>query len=65
VIIHALNLDLGGAARHDYAPKFKEFIASISGQLKAGSNELTFGLRAEINANFVPIKAAFSKINTR
>lgn len=64
IIPPAINTDLGGAGRHDFAPPVGEFIASIFEQLKQGKIELTFG-QSEAMANAAPeqIKQIFALLN--
>jgi uncharacterized oxidoreductase len=39
----ALNTDLGGKGRHDYAPQVSDFILAVFEQLALGKTEITFG----------------------
>ncbi len=64
VIPPALNTDLGGIGLHTSAPPVSEFIESIFGQLKDGSNELSFGTsEARVKTNNETIAEYFNRLN--
>ena len=64
IIPPALNTDLGGKGLHDQAPPVSDFIESIFEQLKAGSNELTFGTSTDrAQANAKEISEFFKRMN--
>ncbi len=64
IIPPAINTDLGGTGRHDYAPPVGEFVASVFEQLKEGKTEITFGQSAGM-ANAAPeqLKQIFTMLN--
>lgn len=64
IIPPALNTDLGGKGLHDAAPPVSDFIESIFAQLKAGSNEVSFGTSEQrVKANNESISEYFSRLN--
>jgi uncharacterized oxidoreductase len=60
----ALNTDLGGKGLHDGQPAVADFVASVFQQMKAGSQELTFGF-SEMLVKATPemIQATFQRMN--
>jgi uncharacterized oxidoreductase len=60
----ALNTDLGGKGLHDGQPAVADFVASVFQQMKAGSQELTFGF-SEMLVKATPeiIHATFQRMN--
>jgi len=60
----ALNTDLGGKGLHDGQPEVADFVASVFQQMKAGSQELTFGF-SEMLVKATPemIQATFQRMN--
>ncbi|MCX6231964.1 MAG: SDR family NAD(P)-dependent oxidoreductase [Bacteroidetes bacterium] len=63
IIPPALNTDLGGKGKHDYAPPVSEFIEAIFLQLIEGKNELSFGFSEKmLNAN-ENLQLAFKRMN--
>ena len=66
IIPPALNTDLGGKGKHDYAPPVSDFITAIFEQLRQGKNELTFGMSENmIKASVEDMKIAFERMNNR
>lgn len=64
VIPPALNTDLGGIGRHDYAPSVGDFIDAAFTQLKEGKTELTFGFtEAASRAGQEVLKPVFARMN--
>ena len=64
IIPPALNTDLGGKGIHMEFPPVSEFIESIFAQLKAGKNELTFGMSDQrAKANNEAIAELFNRMN--
>lgn len=64
IIPPALNTDLGGKGLHDFAPPVSDFIESIFEQLKAGKDELTFGMSENmVNAAPEDLKKTFAMLN--
>lgn len=64
IIPPAINTDLGGKGLHDFAPPVSEFIESIFEQLKAGKDELTFGMSANAaNIGAEELKKVFAMLN--
>jgi uncharacterized oxidoreductase len=64
IIPPAINTDLGGKGIHDFAPPVSEFIDAIFEQLKAGKNELTFGLsQLAASASPAELQNIFNNLN--
>ncbi|MBS1605500.1 MAG: SDR family NAD(P)-dependent oxidoreductase [Bacteroidetes bacterium] len=64
IIPPALNTDLGGKGIHTEFPPVSEFIESIFAQLKAGKDELTFGMSEQrAKANNEVIAELFNRMN--
>ena len=64
IIPPAINTDLGGKGLHDFAPPVSDFIESIFEQLKAGKDELTFGMSANAaNVGAEDFKKIFAMMN--
>lgn len=64
IIPPALNTDLGGKGIHTEFPPVSEFVDSIFAQLKAGKNELTFGMsESRAKANNEVIAELFNRMN--
>jgi uncharacterized oxidoreductase len=64
IIPPALNTDLGGKGKHDFAPPVSDFIESIFTQLRNGSQSLTFGYsEAVAKAGADVLENAFKKMN--
>jgi len=60
----ALNTDLGGKGRHDYAPPVSDFILAVFEQLAQGKTELTFGFSdAMIKAGPEDLQKTFLRMN--
>lgn len=60
----ALNTDLGGKGRHDYAPPVSDFIQAVFEQLALGKTELTFGFSdAMIKAGSEDLHKTFLRMN--
>jgi uncharacterized oxidoreductase len=60
----ALNTDLGGKGRHDYAPPVSDFIQVVFEQLALGKNEITFGFSdAMIKAGPEDLHRTFLRMN--
>jgi uncharacterized oxidoreductase len=64
IIPPALKTDLGAPGIHDAYPPVSDFITSIFEQLKAGSNELTFGFsEVRTKVNNETIQQPFAMLN--
>jgi len=60
----ALNTDLGGKGRHDYAPPVSDFIQAVFEQLALGKNEIIFGFSdAMIKAGPEDLHRTFLRMN--
>jgi uncharacterized oxidoreductase len=61
----ALNTDLGGKGRHDFAPPVSDFMEAVFKQLAAGKTEITFGFsEAMTKAGPEELQKAFARMNT-
>jgi uncharacterized oxidoreductase len=63
IIPPALNTDLGGKGKHDYAPPVADFIESIFHQLKQGKKELSYGFSESMLKSNENLHLAFKKLN--
>jgi len=60
----ALNTDLGGEGRHDFASPVSDFIESVFVQLKEQRTDITFGFSEVIvNAGPEDLRKAFDRMN--
>lgn len=65
IIPPALNTDLGGNAKHDYAPPVSDFINSVFEQLKEQKTEITFGFsEGMLKAGPEDLKKTFNRMNS-
>ncbi|HMW39239.1 MAG: SDR family NAD(P)-dependent oxidoreductase [Saprospiraceae bacterium] len=64
IIPPALNTDLGGKGLHDAFPPVSEFVEAVFKQLRAGKNEITFGMSDSLTQMGPDgLKAAFTRMN--
>ncbi len=64
IIPPALNTDLGGKGKHDFAPPVADFIEAVFSQLKEGRTQLTFGFsEAMVMAGPAELQQAFNRLN--
>lgn len=64
IIPPAINTDLGGKGLHDFAPPVTDFIESVFAQLKAGKDEITFGLSENMAyGNREDLQKIFANLN--
>jgi uncharacterized oxidoreductase len=64
IIPPAINTDLGGKGLHDFAPPVSDFIESVFEQLKAGKDEITFGLSENMAyGNHEDLQKIFANLN--
>jgi uncharacterized oxidoreductase len=60
----ALNTDLGGKGKHDFAPPVNDFIEAVFAQLKEGKTEITFGFsESMLKAGPEDLRKAFARMN--
>lgn len=64
IIPPAINTDLGGKGLHDFAPPVSEFVEAVFEQLKAGKDEITFGLSEKMSSgNREDLQQIFAMLN--
>ena len=64
IIPPALNTDLGGKGKHDYAPPVSDFIDAVFEQLKEQKTEITFGFSdGMFKSGAEDLKKAFARMN--
>jgi uncharacterized oxidoreductase len=64
IIPPAVNTELGGHARQDYAPSVEEFVAAVFEQLKEQKTEITYGFsEGMLNAGSEERQKAFDRMN--
>jgi len=64
IIPPAVNTDLGGQGRHDYAPSIDEFVSAVFKQLQEQKTEVTFGFsEGMLKAGPEERQKAFERMN--
>ena len=64
IIPPAVNTELGGQGRHDYAPSVNEFVSAIFKQLIENKTEITYGFsEGMLNAGSEERQKAFDRMN--
>jgi uncharacterized oxidoreductase len=64
IVPPALNTDLGGKGKHDYAPPVSDFIDAVFEQLKEQKTEITFGFSdGMFKSGPEELKKAFMRMN--
>ena len=64
IIPPAVNTDLGGKGRHDYAPSVEEFVTAVISQLNEQNIEISYGFsEGMIKAGYEERKTAFERMN--
>lgn len=64
IIPPAINTELGGQGRHDYAPSVNEFVSAIFKQLIENKTEITYGFsEGMLNAGSEERQKAFERMN--
>jgi uncharacterized oxidoreductase len=64
IIPPALNTDLGGKGKHDYAPPVSDFINSVFEQLKEQKTEISYGFsEGMFKSGPEELKKAFTRMN--
>ncbi len=65
IIPPALNTDLGGKGKHDFAPPVSDFVDAMFDQLGEGSDEIAFGFSSTIvRAGPKELAEAFNRMNS-
>jgi uncharacterized oxidoreductase len=66
IIPPALNTDLGGKGKHDYAPPVSDFIHAVFEQLKDQKTEIAFGFSdVMLKSGPEDLQKAFARMNPR
>ena len=64
IIPTALNTDLGGKGKHDFAPLVSDFIMAVFDQLKDKKTEIPFGFsEVKLKSGYKELQKAFIQMN--